>query len=296
MNTSLTSRLKQRAVIEFLTNEGCVPKEIHARLLVQFQEKTIDISNVRRWAALAKKSELSELQISDEFRSGRPKTATTNDNIAKVESMIRDDRRITQNQIAIALDISQGAVSTIIQNLGFKKVCARWILRTEEMKQKRKDACLKFLQRYRTEKDAFLNTIVTGDETWVHHYDPETKIKSMEYRHPTSPRVKKFKMEKSARKIMLTVFWDSKGIVHHEYVEKGSTINSISYCDTLSKLKARIRRVRPEYKRFLLHHDNARPHCSRQTNAKIERLQFETVLHPPYSPDLAPSNFFCFPS
>jgi len=117
MNTSLTSRLKQRAVIEFLTNEGCVPKEIHARLMVQFQEKTIDISNVRRCAALAKKSEPSELRISDEFRSGRPKTAKTNDNIAKVESMIRDDRRITQNQIAIALDISQGAVSTIIQNL-----------------------------------------------------------------------------------------------------------------------------------------------------------------------------------
>lgn len=33
---------------------------------------------------------------------------------------------------------------------------------TEEMKQKRKDACLEFLQRYRTEKDTFLNTIVMG--------------------------------------------------------------------------------------------------------------------------------------
>lgn len=94
---------------------------------------------------------------------------------------------------------------------------------------------------------------------------------------------------------MLTVFWDSKGIVHHEYMEKGSTINSISYCNTLSKLKARIQRVRPEYKQFLLHHDNARPYCSSQTNSKIERLKFETVLHPPYSPDLAPSDFFLFP-
>jgi len=99
MNTSLTSRLKQRAVIEFLTNEGCVPKEIHARLMVQFQEKTIDISNVRRWAALAKKSEPSELRISDKFRSGRPKTATTNDNIAKVESMQKSKNSTCQTGI-----------------------------------------------------------------------------------------------------------------------------------------------------------------------------------------------------
>lgn len=57
----------------------------------------------------------------DKFQSGRPKTATTDDNITKVESMIRNDCRITQNEIAIALNILQGAVSTIFQNLGFKK-------------------------------------------------------------------------------------------------------------------------------------------------------------------------------
>ncbi len=154
------------------------------------------------------KFEPSELQISDEFSFGRPKTATTGDNIPKVKRMIRDDRQITQNEIAIALDISQGAVSTIIQILGFKKVCTRWLpqMLTKEMKQKRKDACLELLQHYRTKKAAFLNTIVTGVETWVHYHDPENKRQSMEYGHPSSPHVKKFKMVKSPHSITLSVF------------------------------------------------------------------------------------------
>lgn len=152
-----------------------------------------------------------------------------------------------------------------------------------------------FLERYRQEGDSFLRSIMTGDETWVFHYDPETKRQSMEWRHSTSPRVRKFKTAKSAGKIMLTIFWDSRGVIHKEYMVRSTTINSASYCVTLQKLKTRIRRIRPTFTRFLLHHDNARPHCSAQTNAKIKRLGFEVIPHPPYSPDLAPSDFHLFP-
>jgi hypothetical protein len=42
--------------------------------------------------------------------------------------------------------------------------------------------------------------IATGDESWVHHYDPENKRQSMEYRHPVSPSVKKFKTIPPAKK------------------------------------------------------------------------------------------------
>jgi len=48
--------------------------------------------------------------------------------------------------------------------------------------------------------------IATGDESWVHHYDPENKRQSKEYRHPGSPSVKKFKTLPSAKKVMLTKF------------------------------------------------------------------------------------------
>ena len=74
-----------------------------------------------------------------------------------------------------------------------------------------------------------------------------------------------------------------------------TTINSNSYCVTLTKLKNRIQRIWPTFTRFLLHHDNTRPHCRAQTNEKIERLNFEFIPHPSYSSDLTPADFYLFP-
>jgi hypothetical protein len=48
--------------------------------------------------------------------------------------------------------------------------------------------------------------IATGDESWIHHYDQENKRQSMEYRHPGSPIVEKFKTVPSAKNFMLTIF------------------------------------------------------------------------------------------
>lgn len=45
----------------------------------------------------------------------------------------------------------------------------------EEHKRQRVEACEQLLARYRQEGDEFLLKIVTGDESWVHHYDPEEK-------------------------------------------------------------------------------------------------------------------------
>jgi hypothetical protein len=70
---------------------------------------------------------------------------------------------------------------------------------------------------------------VTGDETWVHHYDPETKQESMQWTHQGSPPPKKFKVQKSAGKIMATVFWDIEGILLIEYMPHKTTITGASY-------------------------------------------------------------------
>jgi hypothetical protein len=69
--------------------------------------------------------------------------------------------------------------------------------------------------------EEFLSRIVTGDETWVHHYEPESKGQSMEWKHLGSPTKNKFKTQSSAGKVMLTVFWDSKGPILEDYLEKG---------------------------------------------------------------------------
>ncbi|GFV71338.1 hypothetical protein TNCV_3133291 [Trichonephila clavipes] len=59
----------------------------------------------------------------------------------------------------------------------------------------------------------------------THHYDPENKKQSMKYRYPGSPRVKKFKTL-SATKIMLTIFWDTSGVLYTTFLTKVLKVNS----------------------------------------------------------------------
>jgi [histone H3]-lysine36 N-dimethyltransferase SETMAR len=97
---------------------------------------------------------------------------------------------------------------------------------------------------------------------------------------------------------MATVFWDARGIIFVDYLEKGKTITGDYYASFLDQPKNKIEEKRPHLKRkkILFHQDNARVHTCLRSMAKIEELKFELVDHPPYSPDLAPSDFFLFPN
>jgi len=75
------------------------------------------------------------------------------------------------------------------------------------------------------------------DETWLYHYDPETKQQSMEWRHSGSPLPKKFRVQKSAGKVLASIFWDQEGILHVDHLPKGQTINTKYYSSVLVQLK-----------------------------------------------------------
>ena len=95
--------------------------------------------------------------------------------------------------------------------------------------------------------------------------------------------------------MLLTLFWDWDGVVHTEFLQKGQTINSDRYVDTLKRLRVRLQRTRKD-KQAILQHDNARPHTSHKTQEALQRLRFTDILpHPAYSPDLAPCDFWLFP-
>ena len=83
------------------------------------------------------------------------------------------------------------------------------------LSQKHKEHCMQvcqdLLNHYEAEDDSFLDHIITGDERWCHHYEPESKRQSMEWRHGNSPSKKMIKTPPSAGKVMCTVFWDRKG-------------------------------------------------------------------------------------
>ena len=73
------------------------------------------------------------------------------------------------------------------------------------------------------------------EETWLYHYDPETKQQLMVWRHSGSPRPKKFRVQKSAVKVLASIFWDPDGILLIYYLKKGQTINAEYYSSLLVK-------------------------------------------------------------
>nr|CDJ80805.1 Transposase domain containing protein [Haemonchus contortus] len=90
---------------------------------------------------------------------------------------------------------------------------------------------------------------------------------------------------------MLSVWWNTKGIVHWELLPPNSTVNAEVYCAQLDRVAAALgERQRKVY--FL--HDNARPHIAKDTQKKLQSLGWHVLAHPPYSPDLAPTDYHLF--
>ena len=147
--------------------------------------------------------------VLDRKRPGRPLSAFDTVHQEAVDCMIRSNRAVKQSVIANEVGISKERVHHIVTHLlGYRKVSARWVPRqlTLEMKTQRKEMCIHLLKRFNKEGEAFLERLVTGDESWVHHFDPESEVQSMAYRHKTSPSPRKFKVIASARKVLLTIF------------------------------------------------------------------------------------------
>jgi len=144
----------------------------------------------------------------------------------------------------------------------------------------------------------FLKKSTTGDETWVYGYDVETKMQSSQWMGKGFPRPKTAWMSQSKIKVMSVVFFDWKGIVQHEFVPCDQMVNKQFYQDVLVRLRDSVRRKRPELwenQTWTLHHDNAPAHMLLLICSYLAKHQISVVSHPPYSPDLAPADFFLFP-
>jgi len=99
-------------------------------------------------------------------------------------------------------------------------------------KVNRLEICQDLLGRLEIELN-FLHKIITGDESWVFDYNPETKRQSEEWHTKSSPRPKKAHMSRSRVKTMIIVFFNSCGNMHKEFVPPGETVNHAFYKDVL---------------------------------------------------------------
>jgi histone-lysine N-methyltransferase SETMAR len=157
-------------------------------------------------------------------------------------------------------------------------------------------AVSQLLERYEREGAEFLDSIVTCDETWVHYFTPQSKRASKQCKHTHSPPPKKAKAIFFAGKIMATVFWDSKGIIHLDFLTGQKTINAQYYSTLLNeKVKSAIRLKRRKMQDSVCFlQGNARPHTATLMMATLLNLKWDVLPHPPYSPDLALSDYYLF--
>jgi len=166
-----------------------------------------------------------------------------------------------------------------------------------DQKRQRCQSSEQHLEFFRRDPNDFLSRLVNMDETWLYHYDPETKQQSMESRHSGSTRPKKFRVQKSAGKVLASIFRDQDGILLTDYLPKGQTINAEYYSSLLLQLKDIMKeKSRGKVtKGVLFLRDNASVHRELATQKKLAYLGFQCLDHPPYSPDLAPSDYRLFP-
>ena len=217
-----------------------------------------------------------------EFKRGRTNT----------DNAERSDRKLKLREIADTLKISEGSVFTILhESLGSRKLFSKWVphFLTPDQKQQRVEDSERCLKLFKRGKKDFLRRYMTIDETWIHHYTPETRRSSAEWKAAGENRPKRPKTQQWAGKVMASLFWDAHRILFIDYLEKGKTINNEYYMALLNWLRAKIKKKWPhmQKKNVLFHQDNAPCHESIKTMVKLNELSFGLLPHPPYAPDLA---------
>lgn len=249
----------------------------------------LNIRKVQRWFS---KFKSGNFDLKDAPRSGRP--SDVDDNI--IRTIIEEDPRQTVDEIAEKSGIDRVTIFRHLQAMGKTNQAGVWVPHqlTEEHKIQRISICSYLLSRQ--QNDPFLSRIVTGDEKWV-QYDNSKRKRQWLSAGESSKSTPKPNIH--GKKVLLCVWWGMKGIIHYELLKPGQTINAELYCQQLDRLNDQIAIKLPAIanrKGVILQHDNARPHTSKITRQKINELGWEVIPHPPYSPDITPSDYHLFRS
>ncbi|UYV68372.1 hypothetical protein LAZ67_5004121 [Cordylochernes scorpioides] len=199
----------------------CRRKEIYEDMVDTLREDFPSYSTVKKWVAAFI---LGRINTEDEHRPGRPVESVTQENIDKIHVLVMLDRRMTVRQIEETLGIQKTTVDRIIrEHLGLRKLSARCVPKhlTPDQKAVRRKLYSDNLALFDTNPEDFVNRFVTMDETWAHHFTPLSKQLR---KHSGSPPPKKAKTVPSAGKVMVSVFWDSEGVLLLNFLNKGQTI------------------------------------------------------------------------
>ena len=146
----------------------------------------------------------------------------------------------------------------------------------------------------RNKNDPFLDRVVTCDEKWVLY---DIRRRSAPWLDADEAPRHFPKLELHQKKVMLTVWWSATGLKYYSFLNASETITAQKYCQQMDEMHQKLQQQHPALfnrKGTILLHDNARPHVAKPTLPKLNELVYETLPHPPYSPDLSPTDYHFF--
>lgn len=215
----------------------------------------------------------------------------------ELQELLEEDPSQSLQELGTLLDVDASTVCRRLHAMGMVQKKGTWVPHDlqEKHMERRKTICELLLQR-ETRKH-FLYRIVTGDEKWIHYDNPKRKSAWVMpgQAGPSTP-----KRNIHSAKVMLCIWWDVRGVVYYELLKPSETITGDRYRTQLLRLRRALDEKRPEWFRrhskIILQHDNARPHVAQQVKNYIQGVGWEVLPHPPYSPDIAPSDYHLFRS
>ena len=285
-----------RAYIKARSKLGCSLKKLMTEISTAFGPSCVSYDTVRRWK---KKFESGVESIKNALKSGRPKSASRKEIVSKIKGIIEGDARFTVRDIARKVGISLSTVHLILKkHLNVRKISARWVphLLTDEQRRQRVKVAEKLLQMFpKYDKKQFAN-VVTGDETWVHYFEPVRKVSNKIWATKHSKRPIIAKRSLSTKKALYAIFFSGEGVAIKVPLKKDKSITRKYYKDVvLKKLKKFYQKRRPAtgFKHVRLLHDNAPAHNTSAIVTAFLKKEKVTVLPslPPPPPPPPPPVF-----
>lgn len=255
-----------------------------------YGEASISERTCREWFQRYKSG---DFDVEDKERPGPVKKFED----AELEALLDQDPCQTQQELANSLAVTQQAISHHLKALGMVQKQGNWVPYELKPRDVERRFFTSELLLQRQERKSFLHRIVTGDEKWI-HYDNSKQKKS--WGRPGHASTSTAKPSIHGSKLMLCIWWDQLGVIYYELLQPGETITGASYRTQLMRLSRALKAKRPQYEqrhdKVILQHDNARPHVAQVVKTYLETLKWDVLPHPPYSPDIAPSDYYLFRS
>jgi histone-lysine N-methyltransferase SETMAR len=221
---------------------------------------------------------------------GRPTLVDNN----QLRALVEANPKTTVRELSIELGVSHVTVVSHLKEIGKRKKLDKWVPHhlTDNHQNRRLEVASSLPLRHRNEP--FLKRIMTCDEKWI--FFDNTRRGGQWLDIDELPRHFP-KQDLFPKKVMVSVWWGVTGIIHYSFLKRGKTITSESCSQELEIAYQKLERQSPNLanrKGVILLHDNARPHIGKVTQKKLSDLGIEVLPHPPYSPDLSPTDYHFF--